>query len=133
MSSIPLLHILFYLALLLRPAGTSHITIAHHGKRAEWTRQSDGWHAADATRGAPVKDLGVWNLRGKSVNVTGSAQAGSEDVSTYIQEDAAQPDHRTIRLGGKPLQIERRGAETTLKQATGGLLDAPAVITFADH
>jgi hypothetical protein len=126
MSSIPLLQIIFYLATLFQPAGTTQFTATYPEHKMTWTLQADGWHGtADAGR-----DIGVWSVSGLSVSVTEHATAAKTDLSKLVKSETGDDHNKQVLVCERPVTIFSTKSTVTFSQEKG-IFAKPVVITYS--
>lgn len=118
---IPLPKIIFFLALLFLPSGTTKFSATIDSSKITWTRTADGWHAVSEGR-----DAGVWSVKGSKVNASGE----ETDVSSFVSVEGEE-GARHASVKGKPVEVASTGSTLTLAQADGGALSEPVVITYS--
>ena len=127
MTSIPLLHIIFYLATLFLPAGTTKFTATYSEHKVTWIHQADGWHGtADAGQ-----DIGVWSVSGLSVSVTEHATATKTDLSKFIKSDTSDDHKKLVSVGERPVTVASTASTITFSQDKDGIFAKPVVISFS--
>src|SRR5215469_7706811 len=100
MQAIPLLHIIFYLAIIMPvPNGTTKFTISSgYDPKIAWVRQADGrWQARTDTG----KDAGVWSINGLSVSVVEHGITNQTDLSTFLNVEDVSGKKKRVSLGGR--------------------------------
>jgi hypothetical protein len=128
MITTPVLHIIFYLAVLFMPAGTTNFTISSGFEAGTiWMHQADGWHA---TTGAG-KDAGVWTGSGLSVFVKKSTATSETDMSKFLKVDTGEDQTQQVSVGERPVKIDSTKSTTTFSQETGGIFAKPVVIIYS--
>ena len=127
MTSIPLLHIIFYLATLFLPTEATKFTASYSEHKVTWIRQADGWHGtADAGQ-----DIGVWSVSGLSVSVTEPAATSKTDVSKFLNIDTTPDQKKQVSVAKRPVTVSSTDSTITFSQDKGGLFGKPVVITYS--
>ena len=127
MITTPVLHIIFYLAVLFMPAGTTKFTISSgFGAGTTWTHQVDGWHATTEAG----KDAGIWTGNGLSVFVKKSATTSETDMSRFLKVDTGEDQTQQVSVGDRPVKIDATKSRITFSQETGGVFAKPVVISY---
>lgn len=77
MTDYPLIHILFWIAMICSPHGTSQITITDPDKNNwTWTKQESGWiHSVDQS---------VWSIKGNTVARRSDETVDKRDVTEFV-------------------------------------------------
>jgi hypothetical protein len=129
MRLIPVLHIIFYLATLLLPEGTTQFTISSgYEPKLTWVREVDGqWRAITATG----REAGYWSVNSLVVSVTAQGTTTKTDISAFVNVATAAGKQRTISLDGKTVTVISTTNRVTLSQAEGGLLGKAMVIGYS--
>ena len=128
MVSIPMLQIIFYLAIMFSPTGTKSIAItAGWNQQITWTLQKDGtWKAANATG----DDMGAWSVNGAKVLIARDGDTAPTDLTGFVKEIAGPDWTRTATVEGKPLTISKtEDGRVTFSQEAGGLFEKAVTIT----
>lgn len=130
--SIPVLHIIFYLASLFMPAGTTGFAASYAEHTVEWTLQDDGWHGSVNRE----HDIGVWSVDGLVVSVIQQGDATETDLSPFIQqhetsEDAPQADTARILVDERPVSLSWHDSTLTVSQDEDGAFSQPVVINYS--
>ncbi|MGB8353025.1 MAG: hypothetical protein WCD79_03985 [Chthoniobacteraceae bacterium] len=130
MITTPVLHIIFYLAVLFMPAGTTKFTISSGFEAGTtWIHQADGWHAT--TRAG--KDAGIWTGSGLSVFVKKSTATSETDMSKFLKVDTGEDQSLQVSVGERPVNTEAAKSRITFSQEPGGLFAKPVVITYSPN
>jgi len=128
MITTPILHIIFYLAVLFMPAGTTKFTISSGFESGmTWVHQTDGWHAATQAG----RDSGIWTGSGLSVFVKKSSGTSETDMSRFLAVDTGADQVRQVSVGGRPVGISSTKSTITFSQETGGIFAKPVIITYS--
>jgi len=131
MSSIPLLHIIFYLATLFLPNDTAKFTVSSgYEQKVTWVRQAHGaWHATTDTG----KDAGVWSVSGLAVSVVDRGTTNQTDLSKFIKVEDRAGQKKQALLGGRAVSTTLAAASITLSQDKdeNAILFKPVVITYS--
>jgi hypothetical protein len=141
MTSIPLLQIIFYLATVFVPAGTTQFTV-FVGNEAQmtWVRQADGaWRAMEPNSDATpqlVKRLQVslWSVNGLQVSETVQANMQTNitktDLSQFIKIDTGADQKKQVSVNGRPVTISTNASTITFSQDKDGLFAKPVVVKY---
>lgn len=125
--SLPVLHILFYLATLFLPAGTTSFSVSYAQHAAHWTLQDDGWRGTVDTE----QDIGLWTVDRLVVSVTDQGMTTPTDLSSFVQRNADKAGGARILIDQKPLGVSSTSSTLTVSQAEDGVFATPAVITYS--
>ncbi len=116
--------VIFYLATLFLPPGTSKFTVSSGTKSpVTFVREADGWHATEAAIVLSVTDLSV------SIAAEGSTQ--KIDLSKHLKIDTDTNQKKQVTLNGRPLTVALTDSTITFSQGDGGDFKEPVVITFS--
>lgn len=95
MSSFPLIHILFWIALMTAPHGASHITISGPDKSWTWTKQESGWIQST--------DHSVWTNEGNTIIRKSGEKTDQQDVTEFVKGITVQDWGKTASLKLGPM------------------------------
>jgi hypothetical protein len=127
MISIPVLHIIFYLATLFLPTGTTKFTTSYPEHKVTWTRQEDGWHGT-ADLG---QNIGIWSVSGLEVSVTEHTATAKTDLSKFIKSDTSTDQKKQVSVDERPVTISSSESTITFSQDKDGIFAKPVVITYS--
>ncbi|HWB60659.1 MAG TPA: hypothetical protein VG733_14285 [Chthoniobacteraceae bacterium] len=128
MAILPILQIIFYLAVMFAPAGTKSLALTEGwNQKITWTLQDDGtWKAANASGG----DMGAWSAKDGKVSVTRDGNTVTTDVSPFVKVETAADQTKTATVEGKPLTVAiAENGDIHFSQPKDGLFTRTMTIT----
>jgi len=127
MTRFPLLHIVFYLATLLMPAGTTKIRASGDNMLPViWTLEGGFWHGL-GTGGA---DVGDWKANDTLVSMIHQPYTEKVDVSSFVKVETGPNNEKVVTFEGHGLTVLVRGPKAIITGQPGGDLPSPLVITY---
>jgi hypothetical protein len=131
MQSIPLLHIIFYLAVTFLPTGTTRLALTSgYDQKMTWVHQAGGAWQATAENG---KDAGLWSVDGFVVSVTMQGKTEKTDVSSYVEVLIIPGVEKQVSVLDVPVKVSSTPPTITLSQETNGIFTKPVVITCSTN
>jgi hypothetical protein len=128
MQMIPLTHIIFYLALLFLPNGTTQFTMASgYGQKITWVHQTDGAWQATTEDG---KDAGLWSPDGFLISVTAQGTTSKTDISEFVKIATTPENKKQVTIRGKAVAVSVTTNTITFSQAEGSI---PLVIVYSSQ
>jgi len=94
MSFYPLIHILFWIAMICAPPGTSQITIHASGGNLTWTKQESGWSLS--------VDQSIWMIESSTVTKKSGEKINKQDVSKFVKGVKEQDWSKSASLELEP-------------------------------
>lgn len=95
MTVFPLIHILFWIALITAPQGISQITITGPDKNWTWTKQESGWIQSG--------DNSVWTNEGNTIVRKFGKKTDQQNVSNFVKGISVQDWGKTASLKLGPM------------------------------
>ncbi len=131
MLMIPFTHIIFYLATLFLPNGTTKFTVTSgNDQKITWVHQTDGAWQATTEDG---KDAGVWSADGFVVSVTTQDVTSKTDVSEFVKTVTTLENKKMVTILGNAVAVSSSASTITFSQAENGVFAKPLVITYSSQ
>ena len=131
MQSIPLLHIIFYLAVMFLPTGATNFALTSgYDQKMTWVRQAGGAWQATAENG---KDAGLWSVDGFVVSVTTQGKTKKTDVSSFVRVLIIPGVEKQVSVLDVPVRVSPIPPTITFSQDTNGVFTKPVVITCSTN
>ncbi len=128
---IPLTHIIFYLATLFLPNGTTKFTVTSgNDQKITWIHQTDTTWQATTEDG---KDAGVWSADGFVVSVTEHGTKSKTDVSQFVKTVTTPDNKKQVGISGNAVAISSSASTIIFSQAEDGVFAKPLVITYSSQ
>jgi hypothetical protein len=139
MQAIPLLQIIFCLAMLFMPSGAMKFTVSSGDRQSvTWVHQADGaWQA----KNSDGKDMGLWSLNGLVVSVTQQGQVAKTDVSEFVKVVPGGGQEKQVSVDNQPVTVTSTTASTstlpapttttTFSQDKESLFAKPVAVTYS--
>jgi hypothetical protein len=123
MSFYPLVHILFWIAMISSPQGASQITITGPDKNWTWTKQESGWSQS--------VDHSVWIIEGNTVISKSGEKTDKQDVSEFVKGIKEQDWNKSASLKLRPMtSLTKAGNAFVYTQNEGDPTEERFVIKF---
>lgn len=130
-SAVPLLQILFCLALQFMPAGTKQFTIGYGAEpKYSFTLQDDGTWKGKTENGDNSRDIGVWSANGMVLTAANQGRKFDMDLNKFVTIVPGADQKKLVSIQGVPLKTDSGAGTVTFTQDDGGMLKQPAVITY---
>lgn len=126
---IPLTHIIFYLATLFLPNGTTKFTVTSgNDQKITWIHQTDTTWQATTEDG---KDAGVWSADGFVVSVTEHGTTSKTDVSQFVKTVTTPDNKKQVSIRGNAVMVSSTAGTITFSQTEDGISAKPLVIAYS--
>jgi hypothetical protein len=133
MMMIPVQAIVFFMAIMLLPAGVHQFTVDFHGKEVQWTKTATSvWRAVEL----PKQDWTEYSAANAVVTERRGAKKSSTDVSKFLVLPKG-PDFSRLReiqvtkpTWGTPVRIQRAEGKIVLSQKKGAFFEKPVTISW---
>jgi len=123
MSFYPLTYILFWIAMISSPQGTSQITITGTDKNWTWTKQESGWIQSE--------DHSVWVIEGNTAARKSGEKTDKKDVSKFVKGIKEQDWDKSASLKlGTMTSLTKTGDAFVYTQNEGDPTEQRFVIKF---
>jgi hypothetical protein len=131
MLMIPLTHIIFYLATLFLPNGTTKFTVTSgNDQKITWVHQTDGAWQATTEDG---KDAGLWSADGFVVSVTAHGVTSKTDISEFVKTVTTPDNKKQVTIRGNAVAVSSTSGKIVFSQAENGVFAKPLVITCSSQ
>ena len=128
MVALPILQIIFYLAVMFAPVGAKSLALtAGWNQKITWTLQADGtWRGTNATG----EDMGAWSAKDGKVSVTRDSKTETTSVAEFVKVETAADKTKTATVQGKPLEVKTsENGDINFSQPGEGLFTRTMTIT----
>ena len=130
-SAVPLLQILFCIALQFMPAGTKQFTIGYGAEpKHSFTLQEDGTWKGKTENGDNSMDLGTWSANGMVLTTANQGRTLNMDLNNFVTIAPGADQKKLVTIQGVPLKTGSGAGTVTFTQGDGGMLKQPAVVTY---
>jgi len=104
MIAYPLIHILFWIAMICAPHDTSQITITAPDRNWTWTKEESGWIQSE--------DHSVWMIESSTVTKKSGEKTDKQDVTKFVKGIKEQDWNKSASLKLRPMTSLTKTGDT---------------------